>query len=71
VFEEIEEDLLRIAFLLKHNAFHEEKNGGRFPLIITNYVIEPIEYRVGQSTLIPYMKFTPPTARADELICTR
>ena len=62
VFEEIEDDLLRIASLLKDSAFHEEKEWRAVSRIITSYVTEPLEYREGQSTLIPYTKFTLPTA---------
>jgi hypothetical protein len=62
VFEEIEDDLLRIASLLKDNAFHEEGEWRAVSKIITNYVTEPIEYREGESTLIPYIKFELPKA---------
>jgi hypothetical protein len=60
VFEEIEDDVLRVAALLKHQAFHEEQEWRAISKIHTNYVVEPIQYREGKSTLVPYIKFTLP-----------
>jgi hypothetical protein len=64
VFEKIEDDLLRVAALLKHNAFHEEQEWRAVSRIVTNYVNEPIEYREGNSTLVPFINFSLP--RSDD-----
>lgn len=62
IFEEIEGDLLRIAALMKHLSFHEEQEWRVVSPIITNYVEAPIEYREGNSMLIPFIKFRLPEA---------
>lgn len=58
VFETIEEDLLRIAALLKHGKFDEEQEWRAVSPIISNYVKTPIKYREGRSMLIPYIDFS-------------
>ncbi len=62
VFEEIEADLLQIAALLKHPAFHEEEEWRAVSSVTTNYVEAPIEYREGHSMLVPYINFHMPEA---------
>ena len=62
VFQEVELDLLRIAALLKHPAFHEEEEWRVVSPVITNCVEEPIKYREGPSMLIPFMNFRLPEA---------
>ena len=62
VFEEIEADLLRMAALLKHPAFHEEQEWRAVSSVTTNYVAAPIEYREGRSMLVPFMNFRLPEA---------
>ena len=62
VFEKIETDLLRVAALLKHPAFHEEEEWRIVSPAVTNYVTTPIEYREGPSMLVPFMKFQLPEA---------
>lgn len=57
VFEEIEEDLVRIAALLKHGTFNEEQEWRIVSPIITEHSQAPIEYREGRSMLIPFMEF--------------
>lgn len=57
VFEEVEEDLLRIAALLKHGKFDEEQEWRAVSPITKNYVQAPIKYREGRSMLIPFIEF--------------
>lgn len=58
VFEELEEEMLRIAALLKHGKFNEEQEWRAVSPIISNYVETPIKYREGRSMLIPYIEFS-------------
>jgi DUF2971 family protein len=58
VFEEVENDLLRIAALLKHGAFSEEEEWRAVSPITRNYVHAPIKYREGRTMLIPYIEFS-------------
>lgn len=58
VFEAIEENLLRIAALLKHGKFDEEQEWRVVSPIISNYVKTPIKYREGRTMLIPYIDFS-------------
>ena len=58
VFEEVEEDILRIAALLKHGKFNEEQEWRVVSPITSNYVQAPIKYREGKSMLIPFMEFS-------------
>ena len=62
VFEEIEDDLLRVAALLKHPSFYEEQEWRTVSSVMTNYVEAPIEYREGPSMLVPFVKFHLPEA---------
>lgn len=67
VFEEIEEDLLRIAALLKHPAFQEEQEWRAISPITSNFVQAPILYREGRSMLQPYMPFELPAGKDEGL----
>jgi len=58
IFEEIEDDLLRVAAILKHPSFKEEEEWRVVSPVITNYVKSPILYREGISMLIPYLEFS-------------
>ncbi|MEQ1794242.1 MAG: DUF2971 domain-containing protein [Nitrospira sp.] len=62
IFEEIETDLLHMAALLKHPAFHEEQEWRLVSPVVTNYVEASIEYREGSSMLVPFMNFRLPEA---------
>jgi Protein of unknown function (DUF2971) len=59
-FASIEDYLLRIAVLLKHPAFGEEREWRVVSPVTSNYMIAPIEYREGRSMLTPYMNFRLP-----------
>jgi hypothetical protein len=61
-FVRIEDDLLRIAALLKYPAFSEEQEWRVISPVTADYVGAPIEYREGQSMLMPYMRFRLPSA---------
>lgn len=67
VFEEVEGDLLRIAALIKHESFNEEKEWRVVSSIITDYVQAPIKYREGRSMLIPFIEFSLRANAADPL----
>jgi len=58
VFDEVENDILYIAALLKHGSFSEEEEWRAISPITTNYVQSPIKYREGRSMLIPYIEFS-------------
>jgi Protein of unknown function (DUF2971) len=60
-FVRIEDDLLRIAVLLKHTAFSEEQEWRIVSPITPDYMAAPIEFREGQSMLTPYMNFRLPS----------
>jgi hypothetical protein len=62
IFEEIEPDLLQVAVLLKHRAFHEEEEWRIVSPVISNYVEADIHYREGPSMLVPFMNFELPRA---------
>ena len=51
-----------MAALLKHPAYHEEKEWRIVSPVITNYVEAGIEYREGPSMLVPFMNFRLPEA---------
>ncbi len=58
IFEEVENDLLRIAAILKHPSFNKEEEWRIVSPILTNYVVAPISYREGLSMLVPYIEFS-------------
>jgi hypothetical protein len=60
IFDSIETDLLLIAALLKHPAFHEEEEWRIVSPIVTNFVEANIDYREGPSMLVPFMNFQLP-----------
>jgi hypothetical protein len=67
VFEEVEGDLLRIAALLKHGKYDEEREWRAVSPITTNYVQAPIKYREGRSMLIPFIEFSLRADPGDQL----
>lgn len=67
VFEEVADDLLRIAALLKHPSFHEEEEWRIISPVIPNNTKAPIEYREGPSSLVPYMNFQLPETPSGNL----
>jgi Protein of unknown function (DUF2971) len=56
-FAECEDDVLRIAAVLKSPAFKEEAEWRVVSPIVVDYVHSDISYRSGRSTLIPYKLF--------------
>lgn len=58
IFEEVEDDLLNIAALVKHPSFKEEEEWRVVSPVVKNYVETAIAYREGISMLIPYMKLS-------------
>lgn len=58
VFEDVEDELLQIASLIKHPSFHEEEEWRAVSPVHSNYVTAPILYRDGASLLIPYIEFS-------------
>ena len=56
-FNECEDDVLRIAAVLKSPAFKEEAEWRAVSPIVADYVHTDISYRPGRSTLIPYKLF--------------
>ena len=56
-FAECEDDVLRIAAVLKNPAFKEEAEWRVVSPIVADYVHSDISYRPGRSTLIPYRLF--------------
>ncbi len=62
VFEKVETDLLKIAALIKHPSFYEEQEWRAISPVLENYVASPIEYREGTSMLVPFIRFTLPSA---------
>lgn len=57
VFELIEEDLLRIAAILKHPAFEEEEEWRVVSPRIIDCSAHPVSFREGNSMLVPYYRF--------------
>lgn len=53
-FAEQEAHLLQIAALLKNPAFEAEREWRAVSAISLSYVVDPVGYRAGRSTLIPY-----------------
>jgi len=62
LFELIENDLTSVAALFKNTSFHEEEEWRIISQPVNNYVNNPIEYKEGASTLIPYMKYNLPSS---------
>lgn len=52
----LEPDLLRVAILIKNQAFKEEAEWRIVSPAMNNYVEPEILYRVGSEMLIPYLK---------------
>ena len=57
VFENIEIDLLRIAAILKHPSFQEEKEWRIVSPVYTDYSNAPVLFREANAMLVPYMEF--------------
>lgn len=57
VFAEAEPDLLRIAALLKHDAFVAEREWRVVSASVSDYVNSPVLHRPGRTTLVPYCAF--------------
>ena len=57
VFENIEIDLLRIAAILKHPSFREEKEWRIVSPVYTDYFKAPVLFREANAMLVPYMEF--------------
>jgi hypothetical protein len=62
VFEEVEDDLLRVAALLKDGAYRDEQEWRAVSHIVANYTAQAVEYREGESMLVPYTRFALPKA---------
>lgn len=56
-FQEAEPHLLRIAALLKHDAFEAECEWRAVSPAVSDYVKAEIAYRPGRTTLVPYVEF--------------
>jgi hypothetical protein len=57
VFEHVEEDLLRIAAILKHPAFEEEQEWRLVSPVIRSPGNPAVNFREGSSMLVPYYAF--------------
>lgn len=57
VFEQVENELLRIGALLKHPSFAEEAEWRIVSPIISDYSHQAIRYREGNSMLVPFLEF--------------
>jgi hypothetical protein len=56
-FAAMETDLLRIAAILKHPSFREEKEWRIVSQVIANTAEAPILFREGHAMLVPYIEF--------------
>ena len=56
-FSTMETDLLRIAAILKHPSFHEEKEWRIVSPVFANIAESPILFREGHAMLVPYIEF--------------
>jgi hypothetical protein len=56
-FATMETDLLRIAAILKHPSFREEREWRIVSPVIANNVESPILFREGHAMLVPYIEF--------------
>lgn len=70
-FERLEVDLLRLAAALKYGAFFEEQEWRLVSKVITRTDLPTINYREGQSMLIPYMEFALPRLPSGKLELAR
>jgi len=68
VFEHIEEDLLRIAAILKHPSFEEEQEWRIVSPVFSGCQGRPIHFREGASMLVPYYTFELKTAVDGDLV---
>lgn len=57
IFQRIEEDLLRIAAVIKHPAFEEEQEWRIISSIMTDAAHPRVSFREGASMLVPYFLF--------------
>lgn len=57
VFENIEIDLLRIAAIIKHPSFREEKEWRIVSPVYTDITGAPIRFREAHAMLVPYVEF--------------
>lgn len=57
VFGNIEEDLLRLAAVLKHPAFEEEQEWRIVSPVVRDVSLDSIQFREGVSMLVPYFAF--------------
>ncbi len=57
LIERLEEDLLRIAAVLKHPTFEEEQEWRLMSPVINDCETHPIDFREGSSMLVPYYAF--------------
>ena len=56
-FTAVETDLLRIAAILKHPSFREEKEWRIVSPVIINTIEAPVHFREGHAMLVPYIEF--------------
>jgi Protein of unknown function (DUF2971). len=56
-FSTMETDLLRIAAILKHPSFHEEKEWRIVSPVVANTAESPVLFREGHAMLVPYIEF--------------
>ena len=57
IFDAIEIDLLRIAAVLKHPSFREEKEWRIVSPVFTDGAESPVRFRESNAMLVPYMEF--------------
>lgn len=70
-FEAMESDLLKVAAVLKHGAFHEEREWRVVSEDVSRVDLSEIRHRPGTSMLIPYVTFKLPTAPNGKLLLPR
>lgn len=56
-FQECETTLLRIAALMKHDAFEAEHEWRAVSKAVTEFRGQNVQYRAGRSTMVPYVHF--------------
>ena len=61
IFDEFDGGILRIAALLKHPAFSEEREWRAVSSAFSNYVTAPIRHRPGKSMIVPFINLPLPT----------